>query len=109
MSGKNSIHCGKNALEAVRLGHGMMRIKEIAYSHLFKRIQLIRPINLDMRNILCRKRDVEKLLGVSVRHLVVSKLTNSPCINSNVYLCFPLLFLFLQPVPGYTFWKDRRI
>lgn len=48
------------------------------YSHLMKRIQLLRPINLHMRNILRRKRNVEEVFLVSVGHLVL--VTASPLV-----------------------------
>lgn len=44
--------------------------ESISYSHFLERIQLLRPIDLNMGNIFCRKGDVEELIIIRIRHLV---------------------------------------
>jgi hypothetical protein len=58
---------------------------ETIYSHLMKRIHFLRPIDLNMSDIFRRKRDVEKVLLVSVRHLVrlVVGLLDSLALNAS--------------------------
>jgi hypothetical protein len=43
-------------------------------SHFLERVHLLRPVDLDMRNVLCRERDIEEVVFIvlCVRHGVLA-------------------------------------